>query len=1119
MKQQNNLAIPILIVTAVLSIIAQFAGLPGGVLAWLGLMIAGFNYQLPAFKAAEKNEEHVVRAQLRQKFWRTLATKSIWPPKGWSAPRIPGGANFKNMLSTYLAACLKLLYSAFFAIVAGLIVGTMPQLHVDGVQHFVTGQLGLDHSIVDTFHLLNAIAVTLTLMALAYAKRISIDPQDISPGTRLTDAVTVAKKSPHLIIAPAALGGIAAIIVSPFVMDQSFWNTGLTLMITVVCGLLAGTYPAARHQAMTHWRKVVEARHQWDERFKALKQDPPPRLLDIIEHGTQECPIITYQFQSNVRIGGSDAALKMGDKIASTMGGSSFVALAPVEQMDASGNPRPGTVDALRFDIIEIQDPEAVPSIADAETDSDTVETLLRVIFAQASDETAMRIRPLAHDPITTEDSEHQVFFVDFTGAPSSEIAGMLEPAAGRIGVEVLGDHRFNDFAGALYVGTFDGAQFMENSGLNDQKIEELLGEQWWNQRFADALKQGVNPPRPEWQTQSVQELAEGIEVEQLAFVMRNGMTIEKDFFPFEPQIANALSAFPFVSLTGFHDPSASRPAERHRQAFTIRRASQPVPRSMEDIRPAQGSKAPEWVLADLVNKGFADAKLERPELINARPMSSPGSRSHLWQLRIRLYGGVTLADIRRKASQLRSVWSVEYLRVREDIEGVRIIAGTHPDRVELTKRAKQDIDAMEWEQIFTDAGIKSESGAMPQLISSETVEDNDKIEVKTFSLLGTGLSLESFTARRNKLESISANFFVQPQMAESRNPSEIELVISETDPMPFPALMDYDIVDQADGGFPIATGLYGETIWWNPGTDPHVLFSGTTGSGKSITIQNIIYAGLVQRMLVYVLDPTKGGADFMFAKDYVAGMTGDVYEAAAIMRHVYEQVGLRKQLVTEHGVEKLSNLPDDVRPPRVLLVLDEFTSLMEQEKPQPKSENPEAEMAREQLLRLNAQKQVIGELVGRIAREARSVEITLLLGTQRLSSKVLDNIPGAGDLKTNLARGILGQTTLADRQVALRNPYDAPNLGEKIAPGRGLWEPVTAAKASIIQSWYEPGEQPALREYLGERIEAWPPEDRPEWQHHVHRPETLTEARHIEAEEVQTVERDLGEMQLDLEF
>src|SRR5699024_3550372 len=171
--------------------------------------------------------------------------------------------------------------------------------------------------------------------------------------------------------------------------------------------------------------------------------DPPPRLIDIWECGNEDCPIITYKFNSNVRIGGSDAALKMGEKIAASLGGSASVAVIPVEQKDPSGHTRPGTVDALRFDIVEIQNPESVPSLSDSETDDETVEALLRFIFAQASDENAMRIMPLQHEVITTEDSENRVFFVGFTGAPPTDIASMLEPAASQIGAEVLGDHRF----------------------------------------------------------------------------------------------------------------------------------------------------------------------------------------------------------------------------------------------------------------------------------------------------------------------------------------------------------------------------------------------------------------------------------------------------------------------------------------------------------------------------------------------------------------------------------------------------------------------------------------------------------------------------------------------------
>jgi len=85
----------------------------------------------------------------------------------------------------------------------------------------------------------------------------------------------------------------------------------------------------------------------------------------------------------------------------------------------------------------------------------------------------------------------------------------------------------------------------------------------------------------------------------------------------------------------------------------------------------------------------------------------------------------------------------------------------------------------------------------------------------------------------------------------------------------------------------------------------------------------------------------------------------------------------------------------------------------------------------------------------GKIAREARSAGVTLALGTQKLSAKMLDTIPGAGDLKVNLSRVLLGKTSRGERMSALRDPDDTPDLngivprgprpvGNHRAPGAG---------------------------------------------------------------------------------
>ena len=90
----------------------------------------------------------------------------------------------------------------------------------------------------------------------------------------------------------------------------------------------------------------------------------------------------------------------------------------------------------------------------------------------------------------------------------------------------------------------------------------------------------------------------------------------------------------------------------------------------------------------------------------------------------------------------------------------------------------------------------------------------------------------------------------------------------------------------------------------------------------------------------------------------------------------------------------------------------------------------------------------------GKIAREARSAGVTLALGTQKLSAKMLDTIPDAGYLKVNLSRVLLSKTSWGDRVSALRDPDDAPDLDGTVPRGRGMWES-TAHPAQVIQCRY----------------------------------------------------------------
>jgi hypothetical protein len=242
----------------------------------------------------------------------------------------------------------------------------------------------------------------------------------------------------------------------------------------------------------------------------------------------------------------------------------------------------------------------------------------------------------------------------------------------------------------------------------------------------------------------------------------------------------------------------------------------------------------------------------------------------------------------------------------------------------------------------------------------------------------------------------------------------------------------------------------------------------------NSVLAQNFVYGALVNGYEVFILDPMKGAADYQFAKDRcVAFAENDIFEAAGILRSVYDKVIERKKMNAAAGVGSINDLAHP--PPPILVLIDEFTSLMGKAMVPAKSDDPEAEAERLAVVAQNTARAQTGMFVGKIAREARSAGVVLALGTQQLSAKLLDSIPGVGtDLKTNLARTLLGKASYGDRSSALRAPDDAPRLEGAMPPGRGLWEPLTSS-AMTIQTWFAP--QDRFREELVKRVPALAPD------------------------------------------
>ena len=71
----------------------------------------------------------------------------------------------------------------------------------------------------------------------------------------------------------------------------------------------------------------------------------------------------------------------------------------------------------------------------------------------------------------------------------------------------------------------------------------------------------------------------------------------------------------------------------------------------------------------------------------------------------------------------------------------------------------------------------------------------------------------------------------------------------------------------------PFASGVTGEPIEYDWRLDPHLILLGGTGSGKSASMSNLIAGALIRGADVYIADPTKGCADFMFSAPWVKAM------------------------------------------------------------------------------------------------------------------------------------------------------------------------------------------------------------------------------------------------------
>lgn len=1077
----TSMAPVIIPLSIVAGLVACYFGQPGTVLVWLGLLLAAFLH--PPVELTGKKDDYgrPTPGNLTEK--QKLAEKQA-----------VAGLRFRLLLpgSHWLPGWPPLGYW-LFSVALTLFAFTVPTWPLEALaDHEEESVRTLVEAVALFGPLINAGTVFVCATALFATARQKAGAD--CPGTRMNAMVTLFRAQSLRTVLLTIGAPLAACVVAYAVLRTTpdlipyFAKVPVWLWAVLGLTLALGVHtPSMRQVSLEPWRKLVAARQVWEGRWPAVKMhDPMATLVDHTQVGENTVDI--FDAPPSVGAGGY---MTLAPKLAPVIGAGRTVVVLSHPQVGPDGAPMPGTADPVRFRVVDIDD-NAPVDLTDPSVEPGVAENIVEAAMAQATDALGVPRAPLISlEPVHAQDSPKAAYRATFAGLGWANLRTQVGSLPGFFGCEVLVDHRGQQM--------FVGALLGEPAAFADETLpttlEQLAAQDHWNVMWgaASLARHKVSQPVVSHPQCATAKLADGTVVERTIFITRVGIP-PSDYFNRESEVAASLNGAPFVAITGYPG-TGSRPGERHAQALALYHSARPVPATLDRLTPVEGSTvnavddrestrpgrgerrrparprgrmapsgnlATHWVIAGMMNKAFEAVKLRRPEVVEARALTlpEPSRGPHLWRIQLRLHDGVTLADVRSAGGKLRQALGVPWLRVAEAADGVTIFAGGDPGRVRLVNPVtdKATLVSLDWEETFHAVKLVSPHGETPKLLEVGSLEHNDQVQVLDFSMPNTK-STEHVKNTLKKLRGDTGNEFVELRPSP-HGPSAFRLYAAKTNPVPFPAPFQFDLATRtalAADKLMFATNVEGEPVFVDLMDSAHVLVAGTSGSGKSVLAQALLWSGASGQMQVVVCDAQKEAADFEFLRNHASAYAITLEEVAAALQAAYAEGNRRIKLNRQYKVGHSAELPEDVRPPRLVVFVDEFTSLLDKEQVPPKGDDIESMEAHQEAVRINMLKNLIGRYTGKIARELRSARVSLMLGTQKLSGKTLETIPGGSDLKDQLARILLGNPSQGAIMSTLRNYENMPDLGETIPKGRGVFEPLSSPAPFTIQAWYAP--------------------------------------------------------------
>ncbi|KZR59332.1 FtsK/SpoIIIE domain-containing protein [Bacillus badius] len=223
-----------------------------------------------------------------------------------------------------------------------------------------------------------------------------------------------------------------------------------------------------------------------------------------------------------------------------------------------------------------------------------------------------------------------------------------------------------------------------------------------------------------------------------------------------------------------------------------------------------------------------------------------------------------------------------------------------------------------------------------------------------------------------------------------------VELVVKEP-----PTMFDYDFVkiQMNDPLYKdhVVVGLDAKgKVLWNFKKVPHAIFSGTTGSGKTVALMNVVEQFKDRGFMMYFIDFKKEEFAFLRKKGYEVAT--ERVDAVNLIERIENEVDYRQK-------QRESGSNQAFTP--VFLIIDEFADITG---------------TKDDLMNRSMEK------LKRIAAQGRTVSVHLIIATQRPSAESL----GSTDFRNNLGFRLVGKLKDASSSnVALDNDFAFSRLPE----------------------------------------------------------------------------------------